>query len=180
MDDRPLDLRSLADVDSPEVVRAALKTFRRRVLVRAGWVILAVGVGVALLLSLVTARSLSDRILRSHTQAYPAGATWDVGPVRFVLIRVSSLGDGRVGLELVSAAAPGSGVQVGGLGPVGLDGVEGETTGDADWWFSLTPPADGRIAFRTRFNGPCAPAGPCGGSFTIDLKALGVPASVWR
>jgi hypothetical protein len=180
VDDRPLDLRSLVDVDAPEVVRAALKTFRRRVLVRAGWVILALAVGTALLVSLVTARSLSERVLRSSTQAYPAGATWDVGSVRFVLIRVASLGDGRIGLELASAATPGSGVQVGGLSPIGIGGVQGETTGDSDWWFSLTPPADGRIAMRTRFDGPCDSAGPCGGSFTIDLRALGVPTSLWR
>jgi hypothetical protein len=180
MDDRPLDLRSLVDVDSPEVVRAALKTFRRRVLVRAGWVILALAVGVALLFSLVSAHSLSERIFRSSTQAYPVGATWDVGQVRFVLIRVSSLSDGRVGLELASAAAPGSGMQVGGLSPIGVGGVEGETTGDSDWWFSLTPPGDGQIAMRAHFDGPCDPAGPCGGSFTIDLRALGVPTSLWR
>ncbi len=57
-DESPLDLRSLGDVESPEVVRAALRRFRRNALRTAAWVAVVGLVAVTFALGASARRSL--------------------------------------------------------------------------------------------------------------------------
>ena len=50
MSGEPLDLRTLAEVDESDVVKVALKTFRRRILTRYVWITLVIGLVLAAVL----------------------------------------------------------------------------------------------------------------------------------
>ncbi len=95
----PLDLRTLADVDSPEVVRAALRTFRRRIVTRYVWL----GVGALVLVAAVmwgrTPSTLQQRIDGANAAVVPE-AVWHVPGGTVALDRVVDLGD-TVGLHLI-------------------------------------------------------------------------------
>ncbi len=98
-DEAPLDLRVLADVDSPEIVRAALRRFRRRALTRYIWVGVGVAVFVAAVLWGRTPTTLAERVDRASSKAFPE-TVWRVRGVSVALEMAADLGD-TVGLHLV-------------------------------------------------------------------------------
>jgi hypothetical protein len=108
-DQPPLDLRSLADVDSPEVVREALRTFRRRIVTRYVWLALAIVVFGAAVIWGRTPTTLQQRVDAAHSFATPgARAVWRVEGVTVALDRVADLGD-TVGLHFIVLEEPGFG-----------------------------------------------------------------------
>jgi hypothetical protein len=168
--EEPLNLRSLADVDSPDVVRAALTTFRRRLITRYIWVTALVAiVGGAVIWGLQPS-TLEQRIAAADVAAQP-GKVWHLDGESVGLARVVKLRDG-VGLRFVGVPTSGdqSGFQINVAGNLGED-----STGDGfDAFVEVPRTADGR--YLATFEGPSGTPE----SFTIDLAALHVPSSVWK
>ena len=177
MSEQPLDLRSLADIDSPDVVRAALRTFRRRVILRSLWGLLAGMVAVAIIYVATQPRSLPDRITKASVAAHP-GVTWDVGDVRIALVDVARLDD-HLGLHFVVLGKPGSNAASIDLDPTGL--VTKSDEGQVDRWLEVRLPVDGTIDVEVFEMGRCR-GGPakCFPTFEIDLAKWGIPDEVWR
>lgn len=178
MSDPPLDLRSLADIDAPDVVRGALRTFRRRTLVRSLWGLLAGVVAVVIIYAAVQPHSLPARITSASLVYHPPGATWQFGDERIALADVAKLGD-KLGLHLVVVAPSGStlGAQTS-MQPKGtLDSLE---TGSVDHWYEVSRPKAGIIHVSIFRTGSCQTINRCTGSLDIDLAALGVPDEIWR
>jgi hypothetical protein len=103
-DERPLDLRALADVDEPEVVRDALRRFRRRVLTRYVWVVAAVVVAGSAVVWGRTPTTLQQRVDAARNVVY-VDRVWRVDGVTVGLDRVADLGD-TVGLHFVVIPGP--------------------------------------------------------------------------
>jgi len=98
----PIDLRSLADVDEPDVVREALRTFRRRFVTRYVWVALAAVLAVAAIWWAVQPNSLAERIDTATPRDVP-GLSWHTHGVDVALAEVVRLRDG-VGFRFVVIA----------------------------------------------------------------------------
>lgn len=169
MSEDGLDLHALGDVDSPDVVRGALREFRRRVLTRYVWIGLVIAVvGVAAFLY-PPERSLVDRIDTADESAL-VGYSVDVGDATWTLLRVADLGDtlglewivwplgarGRLSFPTVSFAGVRSGVGLGELVP-----------------FEIATPRSG-IVQGTAHEPASKPR-----SFSLDLGSLGVPERFW-
>ena len=200
----PFDLGSLADVDSPEVVKQALRTFRRRTLRTAIWVVAVVAVVAVPLVQQALSKDITERITKAD--GFDPGTVYTSRGVTLVLERVADLGK-RTGLHLIVTAA---GVAGDNDLHVQLPAVSfGETKESGyqrvvDGWYSVTVPSDGRIALSVFVSPHCestGPATPIGGGmsirtctsfqtfdpnevrghdFTIDLKAAGVPERLWH
>lgn len=178
MSDPPLDLRSLALVDSPDVVKAALRTFRRRILFRSLWGLLAGAVAVTIVYTLVQPHELPDRIRSADITAHPASAVWEFGKQRIALADIVRLDD-RLGLRFVVVGHPSSplGARTT-LAPEGM--LQPDERGSVDHWFEIERPQDGTIRVEAYRAGRCSKVNPCGGSFVIELSSLGIPDEVWR
>jgi len=173
----PLDLGSLGDVDSPEVVKQALRTFRRRTLRSTIWVlVVALMLGIPLVNQLFS-KSTMERI--TTADGYDAGTVYRSRGVTVVLIRVADLGE-RTGIHLVATA----------------DGVEGNpfvfvqiqneyypatfrtgTDRMVEAWYEVTVPSDGKLNLRVEAHGGNEEPER---DFVIDLNAAGVPERLWR
>jgi hypothetical protein len=96
----PIDLRTLADVDSPEVVREALRSFRRRVVTRYLWIAVAIVVAVVGIRWAQQPTTLHERIDEAsrYIEAHPI---WVVPGATVSLERVADLGDDRLGFHFV-------------------------------------------------------------------------------
>lgn len=82
---RPLNLRDLALEESPDVVSAALKRFRRRTLTRGAWVA-ALVLGALLVLPLLPAeRSLPERYYGSGA-IVPVAESASMGPITVTVL----------------------------------------------------------------------------------------------
>jgi hypothetical protein len=178
----PLDLRSLADVESPDVVRAALRNFRRRTLLRSAMVAL---VAVALVAALIvgTRPSLADRI--DSMGAYAPGEVHTFGDVSVTVVRVNDLGN-DLGVHLLLAAPKATGADDYLLGVSSIKAQEApESTRVFEVWYQVAVPADGRIEVSVQDGTGCGPAVKTAceetmktvGTFTIDAKALYALAS---
>src|SRR5438132_14357990 len=110
MDERPLDLRSLAEVDDAEVVRLAVRRFRRRVLVRSAWILLA-ALGIA---------ALAVHSVREHDNDFRArifeGPSWNgavavyrVAGTTVQVQKVTVIPGRRLGLVMVYGPASADG-----------------------------------------------------------------------
>lgn len=91
-DETPVDLRSLADVDSPDEVHEALVRFRRRAISRYLWVVLA-----ALLFGMAvvwgsTPTTLAERVDGADV-AVNIERVWRVDGVNVALDRIADLGE---------------------------------------------------------------------------------------
>ena len=169
-DERPLDLRSLADVESPDAIRSALREFRRRALTKYVWV--AVGIAALTVAAFLypPERSLVDRIETAEDRVL-VGYSVEVGNGTWTLLRVADLGD-SLGLEwLVWPAGARGRLSFPTVAFAGVSGDGGEGTLVP---FEVEPPADGTLegTSRTRGSGP--------EPFVLDLSALGVPERYWR
>ena len=98
-DQPPLDLRALADVDAPDVIHEALRRFRRKILVRSVWVVLA-AVAVVVIVWARTPTTLADRVDQA-SRAIEAHPVWHAHGATVALDRVASLGGGRLGFHFV-------------------------------------------------------------------------------
>lgn len=170
MDDDRLDLRSLADVDSPDVVRSALRDFRRRALTKYLWVTLVVSAIIVAAFVYPPERSLVDRIETADESAL-VGHSVQVGEATWTLVRVADLGD-TLGLEWLvwPLDAPGSLS----FATVSFAGVRGSEGLGQLVPFEIEKPASGVVHGVARV--PRTPTEP----FVLDLGELGVPARFWE
>jgi hypothetical protein len=99
MRDEPIDLRFLADVEEPELVRQALRTFRRRFLTRYLWIALAAVLAGAAIWWGVQPNSLAERVDAASPRDFPGLARHTRG-VDVALADVVRLRDG-VGFRFV-------------------------------------------------------------------------------
>jgi len=202
MSEQPLDLRSLGDIDSPEVVRVALKRFRRRALRSVAWLLLGAAAIASFVVADATQRTLGERI--EAAPGTTAGAVYRVEGMTATLEQIADLGQ-VTGFHLI-VAVPGTGPQTN----TGQSLYEVEVPRATDvllersrsirlfhLWFSLRVPSDGRISLPVKLDcSPLAFANPDGeracavlrgpeierlvGTIDIDLNELGIPASIWR
>lgn len=102
-EDRPLNLRDLAEEESPDVVRVALRRFRRRTAVRALWLAGLVLAALLLLPLLSTEASFAERYYASP--GVPIGQTVDSGPVRVALLDARRIDPDNGGLHFFASAS---------------------------------------------------------------------------
>jgi hypothetical protein len=197
MSDQPLDLAALADVDSPEVIRAALKTFRRRTLSGSLWVIAVVA---ALAIPAIVYREppkLSERIASAKVAVNPGIVESERG-VTAVVMRVADLGRYTgIHLIVVSTRPQQTTFEVHLENDVCCNPYQADLLpGSAfDGWYQVAVPSDGRITVHVTVFPGCTPppgfvgcyaAGPVSPTdqpvrtFEFDLKAAGVPAGLWQ
>ena len=178
MSDDRLDLRSLGEVDSPEVVGAALSQFRRRLWTRSLWIVAALAAVGLVWAQVGRPDDLRERIERAEGTLTLTNAVYEAGASRIGLDRVADLGD-TVGLHLVALPEPRAGYGSGPRGPeLQVEAVvQGERLDAFDHWYEIQPPDDGIVGVRVIGLGCPAPKG-C--RIEIDLRALGVPATTWR
>ena len=97
----PLRLSELADIDSPEVVKAALRRFRKRALVWTVWLVVAVLVALLLLPTFNRDRNdLRLQFLRAPGES--TGAILHQGPYDATILSVVRLNKLQYGVHLVA------------------------------------------------------------------------------
>ncbi len=183
--EQPLDLRSLARVESPEVVSAAVRRFRRRIFSTGAVVLLAAAaLVVGILWAVVVNRTLEERIEESPGRNI--GAVYERAEFTVVLTRVAQV-DSGLGLAFVIASAEERGDAF-----LRLDGIrefdERGGGGTREIYLVVGPPDDARIDATLMLQQGCDPdpEGFCQtrpesiGTFTIDLQELGVPEELWK
>lgn len=99
--ERPLGLRELAEVDSPEIVRAALRRFRRRTAIRALWIAGALLVA-TVILPFLRGRTTVDRF--AHAPGELTRAVVSSGPIHVLLLETKRLDKDSVGLHILTVA----------------------------------------------------------------------------
>jgi len=172
-DEAPLDLRALGDVDEPEVVRAALRRFRRRLWTRYVWVGLAIVFAAVAFVVSNQPRDLGDEIDRADVAYLPSDAVWDVRSVTVGIERVVDLGD-DVGFEFVVIPDPGENATM-----VIVGAAQGMGSNNYTSYVKVAKNDDG--VFTAVVGAPrCVPECPSQGTFTISMRELGIPATVWR
>jgi hypothetical protein len=173
----PLDLRSLADVDSPDVVREALKTFRRRLVTRYVWMALLIVTLVAGAVWANTPTDLVEAVGKSDLVVGPRDAIWDVEGVRVSLLVVAELGD-TVGLHFV--ALPPAGVPAAGVGLTVDPSLRGEGFSNWESYVEVPRSDDGRFAVHVHLICGGCPREAGSNVFIVDLGALHVPENIWK
>jgi hypothetical protein len=164
----PLDLRGLADVDSPEVVRAALRRFRRRILTRYVWVLLAVVVAALAVWWGRTPTTLQQRVDAASTAA-SSETVWHVKGLTVALDRVVDLGE-TVGLHFIvipdDRLARSGHIEVIGM-------VASEGFGSWDEYLEVEPPPTG-VPILTIQVGDRTERVP------LDAAHAEIPSDFWR
>jgi hypothetical protein len=159
----PLDLRALGDVDSPEVVREALRRFRRRIVTRYVWLALAIVVFGAAVIWGRTPTTLQERI--DQASAYvAANPIWRVPGASVALERATGLGDDHIGFHFVVI---GRNVNLRMTGQVSAESVY-----PFDRYIEIERPSGGRATLIVSIHGRRWPI-PLG-------PGSGVPQGVWR
>jgi hypothetical protein len=204
--EEPLNLGSLGDVDSPEVIREALRRFRRRALRTAVWVVLVVLAIGTFVLGSRAQRNLGDDI--ADAPGVTPAAVYRVEGMTAILVKVADLGD-RTGIHLLVAQAGNVPQKSNGSDTYQLTvdpslEISHTFTFDRervyDFYFDPRVPADARLRLDVHLG--CSgyrelelrspvdrPYRPCSiqprpkdpiGSFVIDLHDLGIPESIWK
>jgi hypothetical protein len=171
-DQPPLDLRSLGEVDEPEVVRAALRTFRRRLWTRYVWIGLAIVVAAVTLVVGGRPSNLKEEVEAANTITYPGDAVWRVGGSSVALEEVADLGE-TMGLHFVVVPDPGEAPPT--LWVEGMTHSMGWNTYDT--YVEASKTDDPRLTVT--YGRACVPLCETQQSFTIDLRELDVPLSIW-
>jgi len=171
-DQAPLDLRALADVDSPEVVRAALKSFRRRLLTRYVWI----GLVVVLIAVGLWANARPDDLAEEVDAANPASfpdQVWRFDDASVALTEVGDLGM-DVGLHFVvipdDPHAP-SYLEI-------AEATQGMGVGSFDV-YERVPDGVPQLHATLGRSG-CVPHCDHQDQWVIDLSKLRIPANIWR
>ena len=100
-DERPIDLRSL-DVEPPEVVRASIQRFRRRILLWAFWTLVFVAAGSAILGAVVHGRNQdSQALIAADPSENTSIGNYRVGAIDVGLLKVVRLPGNQIGMEFV-------------------------------------------------------------------------------
>jgi len=199
-DERPLALRDLADADSPELVRAALGRFRRRLLVRVLILVLIAAVGVFLYPRYHRdAGDLASEI--RHAPGVDLYNTVKAGTVEATIMRVARLPREtlapdrpveRFGIDLfVNGHSPAPDQQIVSLLRSDLDrGVlsfriesNSNLADGLEMWITFiagTRTIDIPIARVAVDGGAARVTEPSLGTLHIDMQKLGVPDWTWR
>jgi hypothetical protein len=163
-------LRSLADVDSPDVLHAAAKRFRRRMLARGAWTILTLVAAVVIALSVYEQARPPLSRLGIPTGVYSAESL-QVGGADVVLLQAQYDGD-YVGLHFVSVlpGTPHACVKLtpGPYTPVVRAPSDGESAcggGVGEDWLYMPRPLGERIDFTVSDGGQRL------GSFVLRVPA---------
>jgi len=170
-DESPLDLRTLADVESPEVVREALRTFRRRLWTRYVWIGLAiVFAGVAFVVG-ARPSDLREEMEDANLRVFPE-SVWRLDDASVALVEVADLGD-TMGLHFVALPDPGT--------PDLALTVEGAVDALMPSRYDLYSEVL-RSRDITVTVGPsrCRPGCEEQETLVLDLRELGVPENLWR
>lgn len=185
-EETPLDLRSLGSVDSPEVVSAALRRFRRRIFSTGAVVLLAAASLVGgILWAVVTTRTLEERI--DEAVGKNVGAVFERSGATVVLTRVAEV-ETSLGLSFVVARSSEPADELFVRVP---QAREFDTTGEGGIRevHLLVPPTEDGLVQATLVShedciaesgGSCESPGDPIGTFTIDLAALDVPQEIWK
>jgi hypothetical protein len=178
-DHPPLDLRTLADVESPEVVKSALRRFRRKLFATGAAVLVA---GIFLVSAIVWAtldRGVAERI-EEAPGAYP-GAVYEINGATVVLTKVADLG-GTLGLHLLLAAPHAPATDGFFLSTTFSDFDQMSREGVTDAWLEVEPPENRRLevviqrdCVRPEASGRCPSSSDPLGRFTIDLNQFALP-----
>jgi hypothetical protein len=174
MSGEPLDLRSLAQVDEPDVVRDALKTFRRRVLTRYIWISLAVGLVVAAVVWGLQPTTLEQRV-QTATPVDEPQYVWHEAGLGIGLVRVAKLGD-DVGMQFV--VIPNAGGQAADGFDLSVAGsIETQLTSDGfNAYVDVPRTTDGRYVVTVQSKTFRAPRV----SFAVSLSDLHVYPGIWK
>ena len=195
------NISSLGDVESPEVVRGALRRFRRRV-VRTTLIVLIVGLLAAGIVAAINRDPFDfSRQVEAAEDSVEPGTVFQSEGVTLILAKVADLGD-RSGLHMVvvypniaesdelhgriEAEPVSAGATLEGEGPL------------YDMWTAGPLPDTGRFDVVFEVDQKCTDIQPAGGGlgvcmqfstrpieervvrFSIDLGALGIPERYWR
>ena len=175
MSGEPLDLRSLAEVDEPDVVKAALKTFRRRVLTRYVWITLAIGVVVTAVVWGLQPATLEQRV-QAATPSDEPQYVWHVAGMGVGLVRVAKLGD-DVGMQFVVVPTKAGGQAGDGFTLSVAGSLETQLTSDGfNAYVEVPRTAGGRYIVTvesTSYRGARA-------SFALSLSSLHVYPGIWE
>jgi hypothetical protein len=171
MNEEPLDLRALAHVDEPDVLREALRTFRRRLLTRYVWITVGIGLATATAVWGLQPATLSERMDASGP-TYQVTAVWHLSRASVGLARVVDLGD-TVGMHFVVLPRPG-----GGFWDLEVSGTLDSEVPYEDYteFVEAERTSDGRYSVKASFDfGRRA-------EFTIDLSdpKYFLPPSLWK
>jgi hypothetical protein len=171
MNEEPLDLRALADVDEPDVLREALRTFRRRFLTRYVWISGGIGLAIAAAVWGLQPSTLIER-MDASSPTYQAQAIWHPDGASVGLARVVDLGD-TIGMHFIILPRD----------PSGFWDLEVSGTLDSEVPYEdyqelveVERTSDGRYSVTASFDfGDRA-------AFTIDLSdpEYGLPPSLWK
>lgn len=170
----PVDLRSLANVDAPEVVHEALKAFRRRFWTRYLWIALVVAFTGVSFISATKPSDVRGRMEAASLRAFPT-ATWRIEGSTVVLAEVSDLGDGT-GLRFI--VVPDERVEPPGVGV--LRSLASFRDGIYDTYLVIPKSSDGQLTFAVGPSGCVPECGTGQTETTVDLGALGIPDQTWR
>lgn len=172
-DEQPLDLRALGEVDSPEVVREALRRFRRRLWTRYVWIGLAIVLGAVALLVGSRPSNLREEMEAANVRVFPQSPVWYASDLTFALAEVADLGD-SFGLHFVVLRDPETSSWLWVNGATYSMGF-----GEYDQYVEVPKGTDGTIVVIVGRSG-CLPRCAKQDEVTIDLAELGVPANVWK
>ena len=176
-DEKPIDLRSLA-VEGPEVVRASIRRFRRRVIIWSLWVVVFAAAGTAIVADNIHARDRNLIGLTATGNALNSTiGSYQVGQIDIGLLKVVRLPHDQVGMEFVFHSSsplgtccnlfPRLAINEGGIAP---------GTSRFGELLVIEQASDfgpsGRLEMLLTNADPNAPARL--GSFTVDLNALNV------
>jgi hypothetical protein len=154
------DLRVLADVDTPDVLRAAVRRFRRRVAARVGWAALTL-IALAFMAIYVygLARPPISRIGGPTADAVFTSEALEVGGAQVILVQARYFGD-YVGLHFISVRPgfPQACVSVSEqpYTPVvhaGSDGARSCGSGVGEDWSYIPRPADQQLHYTVSDGG---------------------------
>ena len=186
--DETMDLSSLGDVTSPDVVRSAFRRFRRRVFTTGALVaVSALSLTGGLAWALYFNRTLAEQV--AGAPGATLGVTVTTGDVVTIVERVARLDHG-LAIHLYRASPDAERGFDYTYRFAGVRNAEQVGTGAVgEHYYVIAPPDDGLVRGTLRVQDGCRPP-PGGGfcrarpepleTFTIDLAELGVPEDVWE
>lgn len=188
MSDERLDLGSLADVETPDVVRSAMRRFRRRVFTTGALVALsALGLAGGIAWATLFHRTLAEQV--EEAPGIDVGVVLSDRGAVTLLERVARTEDGvALHLHLAAAGADRGSNYFYRFGEVRNFFDEGPQRVH-DFYYVVAPQPDGSVdgALRLqegcdspRFERACEVESARVHRFTIDFEELGIPERLWK
>jgi hypothetical protein len=177
MSGEPLDLRTLAEVDEPDVVKVALKTFRRRILTRYVWITLVIGLVLAAVFWGLQPTTLEQRV-QSATPVDEPQYVWRVVGLGVGWFTLAKLGD-DVGMQFV-VVPNAKGQAAGEFQAAGGRETPRSRSAPAECSTSASARTHRRsIAGATPARSPSSRGAPRA-SFVVSMSDLGVYPGIWK